>query len=131
MEFTAFTARLGKSQGRITPRNAVSISGEYTFVLGDDESGRICELSPGDFAEIVQQVNVTEHNFIFADMRLRVPAGMPASYYWEVSMTVDGAKMASIRCDAGKERPITDLAANTSKLSGMHQVGVRLELMES
>ena len=130
MEFTAFTARLGKSQGRISPRNAVSVSGEYAFVLGDDEPGRVCELAPGDFAEIVQQVDVTEHNFIYADMRLRVPAGLPAQYYWEVSITVDGAQMARIRCEAGKERHITDLAANTSKLTGIHQVGVRLELME-
>ena len=62
-------------------------------------------------------------------LRLRVPAGLVAGLAWEVSITVDGAKAARATCPAGRERVLTDLAANVSKLSGTHQVGVRLELV--
>lgn len=131
MEFDAFTARLGASQGRTAPQSDVSIIGNYAFVLGDDDPGRFAELTTGDFAEIVQQVDVTAHDFVYADMLLRVRSGLPLTYYWEVSITVDNVKVATATCSAGKERTISDLAANTSKLTGFHQVGVRLELMES
>jgi hypothetical protein len=34
-----------------------------------------------------------------------------------------------MRARSGRERLVTDLAANVSKLSGVHTVGVRLELV--
>lgn len=46
MALTAFTSRLGRGQGRLaTPKATV---GEYAFVLGDAEPGRLFELAPGD-----------------------------------------------------------------------------------
>jgi len=61
---------------------------------------------------------------------MRVPPGLPESFAWETSLIVDGAKHARATCAAGREREITDLAANVSKLAGTHEIGVRLELLE-
>ena len=48
---------------------------------------------------------------------------------WEASITVDGIKAARATCPAGRERVLSDLAASVSKVTGVHQVGVRLELV--
>ena len=58
-----------------------------------------------------------------------VPAGTPAGLAWEASLVVDGTALARMRAKPGRERLVTDLAANVSKLSGVHTVGVRLELV--
>ena len=131
MEFDAFTARLGTGQGRIVPKNTISLSGDYVFALGDDEAGRLYNLAPGDFAEVVQDVDLTDHDLVRTNLHFRVPSDLPGDYCWEVSIVIDGVKSAKATCLSARERKITDLAANTSKLTGLHQVGVRLELMES
>jgi hypothetical protein len=123
MARTAFTSCLGRSQGRI------ATSTNYTFVLGDDEPGRFFELALGDHVEIKQETDLTGEMLVRALLRLRVPASTPSGLAWEASIVVDGAKYARIRARAGRERLTNDLAANVSKLSGMHIVGVRLELV--
>ena len=50
--------------------------------------------------------------------------------FTEASIVVDGTKRATATAKPGRSRTLTDLAANVSKLSGVHQVGVRLELVE-
>jgi len=45
-----------------------------------------------------------------------------------VSIRVDGAALAQATAKAGRERALTDLAANVSKLTGVHTVAVRLAL---
>lgn len=129
MELGAFTSRLGVGQGRIEPRSLVAPSGDYVFVLGEDEPGRFFELDAGDRAEVVQDTDLTSVDLVRAWLRLRVPASRIPGLAWEASITVDGAKAARATCPAGRERVLTDLAANVSKLSGTHQVGVRLELV--
>jgi len=131
MELDAFTARLGLGQGRIAPSNAGPASGDYVFVLGEDEPGRVFELAPGDRAEVVQDTELTGVDLVRAHLELRVPSSLPAGLAWEASIVVDGTKRARATCPAGRERRITDLGANVSKLSGVHQVGVRLELVEA
>jgi hypothetical protein len=42
---------------------------------------------------------------------------------------VDGVKLASTTCGAGRARELTDLAANVSKLAGDHEVAIRLTLV--
>jgi hypothetical protein len=130
MDLDAFTSRLGLGQGRLAPVNAAPASGDYVFVLGEDEPGRIFELGSGDHAEVVQDTDVTDMDLVRAHLRLRVPASLPATLAWEVSIVVDGVKAARATCRAGRERVLTDLAANVSKLTGLHEVGVRLELVE-
>lgn len=130
MELDAFTSRLGLGQGRIAPVNSVPVSGDYVFVLGDDEPGRIFELDSGDHAEVVQDTDLSGVDLVRAHFRLRVPSSLPTTLVWEVSITVDGVKQARFACTAGRDRVATDMAANVSKLSGVHQVGIRLELVE-
>ena len=127
MALTAFTSRMGQGQGRLaTP---LATSGDYAFVLGDVEPGRLFELAPGDWAEVTQSTDVTGVKLLRALLRLRVPSSTPAGLAWEASLVVDGAKYASVRARPGRERLVTDMAANVSKLSGVHTVGVRLELV--
>ena len=127
MALTAFTSRLGQGQGRLaTP---LATSGDYAFVLGDAEPGRFFELAPGDWAEVTQPTDVTGVKLLRAVLRFRVPASTPAGLVWEASLVVDGVKYASVRARPGRERLVTDMAANVSKLSGVHTVGVRLELV--
>lgn len=127
MALTAFTSRIGRGQGRLATPKATG--GEYAFVLGDDEAGRLFELEPDDHAEVTQQTDLTGVMLVRALLRLRVPASTPAGLAWEASILVDGTKLARMQARPGRERLVTDLAANVSKLSGLHTIGVRLELV--
>jgi len=129
MALTAFTSRLGLGQGRIRPSHAPTQAGELVFVLGDDEPGRFFELAAGDHAEVTQSVDLTGAALVRAVLRLRVPKTLPAGLAWEAAIVVDGVSFARARSGRGRERVITDLAANVSKLAGVHAVGVRLELV--
>lgn len=129
MELDAFTSRLGLGQGRIRPLNAPVPSGDNVFVLGEDEPGRFFDLEPGDHAEVSQQTVLTDVDVVRAALRLRVPKTLPAGLAWEVAMLVDGTKLVAASCKPGRTRVVTDLAANVSKLSGLHTVAVRLELL--
>lgn len=130
MELTAFDRRLGLGQGRIAPAGARPASGDFVFVLGDDAPGHRYDLAPGDHAEVVQGVDLTGVDLVRAHLRLRIPAGVPDGLAWEASIVVDGVKRATVTARPGRERDITDLAANVSKLAGGHAAGVRLELVE-
>jgi len=127
MALTAFTSRLGRSQGRL--RTSRAASGDYAFVLGDDEPRRFFDLAAGDHADVTQSADLTGVKLVRAQLRLRVPASTPANLAWEASIVVDGNKLARMRARPGRERLVTDLAANVSKLLGVHVVGVRLELV--
>lgn len=129
MSFAVFTSRLGLGQGRVRPTSLPAGSGEYAFVLGEDEPGRLFELTVGDRAEVVQDTDLTDLDLVRAHFGLRVPAGVPAGFAWEASILVDGVKLAIATARPGRSRTVTDLAANVSKLSGMHTVAVRLELV--
>ena len=127
MALTAFNSRLGRGQGRLAPPRATG--GEAAVVLGDAEPGRLFELAPGDHAEVTQQTDLTGVMLVRALLRLRVPASIPPGLAWEASIIVDGNKLAFMRAKPGRERLVTDLAANVSKLSGLHTIGVRRELV--
>jgi hypothetical protein len=129
MTLTAFDCRLGLGQGRLRRQARTPGSGEHVFVIGDDEPGRMYDLAPGDLGEVTQQVDLTGADLVRALLHLRVPDTVPAGMAWEASIVIDGAKLSRATCLAGKERTMTDLAANVSKLVGMHQVGVRLQLV--
>jgi hypothetical protein len=120
MELTAFTSRLGEGQGRLGPG---------VFVLGDDEPGRTVELARGDHVEVTQVVDLTGVTLVRTSMKVRTPTRMPLGFTWELSIVVDGVKYSGVTLRAGSERSLDDLAANVSKLTGQHTVGVRLELV--
>jgi hypothetical protein len=120
MELTAFTSRLGEGQGR---------HGPGVFVLGDDEPGRTFEFARGDHVEVTQVVELTGVTLVRTSLKVRTPKRMPLGFAWEVSIAVDGVKYSGVTLRAGSERSLDDLAANVSKLTGQHTVGVRLELV--
>jgi hypothetical protein len=126
MALTAFTSRLGRGQGRLATSKATG--GDYAFVLGEDEPGRLFELGPGDHAEVTQSTDLTGVKLVRALLRLRVPASTPGARVGGLHRRRRHEARAHAR-EAGRERLVTDLAANVSKLSGVHTVGVRLELV--
>ncbi len=125
MELTAFNSRLGTSQGRLGPND----EDEYRFVLGDNQPGYLHNLEPGDHAEVIQETDLTDIDLVRAELTLSVPDDVPSPMYWEASIIVDGTAYARTTCRPGRFREITDLAANVSKMTGLHQVGVRLALV--
>lgn len=129
MELDAFRSRLGLGQGRIRPLNALVPSDGNVFVLGEDEPGRHFELEPGDHAEVSQQTDLTDVDLVRAALRLRLPKTLTSGLAWEVAMLVDGTKVATATCKTGRTRAVSDMAANVSKLEGLHTVAVRLELL--
>jgi len=131
MALTAFTSRLGSGQGRVlaVPTSEQASSSDHVFVLGELEEGRFFELAPGDHVEVTQETDLTGVHFVRAALRLRVPASLPAGFAWEASLVVDGVKHAQATARPGRERLLGDLSANVSKLSGVHRIGVRLELV--
>lgn len=129
-DFDAFTSRLSLGQGRV-PAATASGNGAWAFVLGDVQAGRDCELTVGDHAEVVQDADLTGLALVRARVTLRVPPRMPPDLAWQVSLIVDGVKHAIVTGRARRTRALTDLAANVSKLSGMHRVGIRLELVST
>ena len=104
MAFTPFDAALGTRQGRLEPAGFEPTSGDFAFVLGSDVPGHEHDFEIGDFAEVQQAVDLTSENFI-------------------------RARKASMVAAAGRTRDRADMAANVSKLSGVHTVGLRLELV--
>jgi hypothetical protein len=123
MDLDAFTSRLGVGQARI-----VAADGTVSFVLGDAAAGRRFDLAAGDHVDVTQTLDVTGVALVRAALHLRVPAGLAPELAWEASLIVDGAPKARASCEAGRSRDILDLAANVSKLTGLHDVGVRLSL---
>ena len=131
MARTAFDARLGASQGRLAAGDgSPAPSGDYLFVLGDAEAGRFHELASGDHVEVRQTVDLTDADLVRAQLRLRVPGSAPPGWRWVASIRVGGNPLAQATCARGRERVLTDLAANVSKLAGLHEVAVRLALEE-
>ncbi|MEM6288620.1 MAG: hypothetical protein AAF845_15895 [Bacteroidota bacterium] len=77
-----------------------------------------------------QAVDLTDADFVRAQLRLRVPESTPTGWRWVVSVRVDGSPLAQATCAPGRERVLTDLAANVSKLAGVQDVAIRLALEE-
>ncbi len=129
MALTAFTSRLGVAQGRLLAAASSESDSDYVFVLGERDRGRLFNLAPGDRAEVTQAVDLTGVVLVRAALSLDVPESVPTGLAWEASLVVDGVKFATARARRGRRRALTDLAANVSKATGVHTVGVRLELV--
>ena len=113
----AFTARLGLSQGRVT-----TASGDVVFVLGDLEPGRMADLAPGDYVEVVQTLDVTGVGVVAVAGTLRAPGAGK----WHVGLRVAGVEVAGIDGWPGRTRNVSDLTANVSGRSGPTEIAVRL-----
>lgn len=129
MAFTPFDAAMGSRQGRIRPAGFDPTSGEYAFVLGSDATRHLHDFEIGDHAETQQNVDLTGQNLVRAKIRMRNAPEIPAGVNWEASITIDGTRQTAMLLRPGRTRDRADMAANVSKLSGVHLVGLRLELV--
>lgn len=127
MELDAFSSQVGLTQGRLDP----GLNGEHVFVLGDELGGRVAEMSPGDFAEVAQDADVTDVDLVRVWLRLRVPDDVPPGLAWVAAITVDDRVVARGTVRPGQTRDLTDLLGNVSKLAGTHRIAVRLELVRT
>ena len=129
MAFTPFNAVLGIRQGRMDPNGFVPTTGDYAYVLGSDLSGEMYDFNIGDYSEVNQDIDLTEVNFIRAQVKLRNALEIPQGVNWEASITVGGEKKTTMKIKPGRSRDRSDMAANVSKLTGVYIVGLRLELI--
>jgi len=98
MELNAFNARLGSSQGRLSAEGD-----DFVFVLGDDQSGYFHDISPGDHANVVQETDLTDVDFIRAEVAFRVPEGaLPPDCFWTVAIVLDGTIYCRATCLPGR-----------------------------
>lgn len=122
MTLDAFRARLGVDQGRVIA------DGSAAFVLGARTPGRTHTLVVGDHAEIVQRLNVTDADLVRVTATCAMPA-VPSALRWSLTVRVDGAVLAERVLPSGRAVVVRDLAANVARLTGEHDVAVRLELV--
>ena len=80
MDLTAFNSRLGISQGRIP----LDETGEFMFVLGDDLPGYFHNLEPGDFAQVVQPVDLTDIDLVRTELTVEIPDDTPSTIGYEI-----------------------------------------------
>ncbi len=125
MALTAFTCRLGESQGRLP---AAGSANDYVLVLGDQSPGRFAHLVAGDHVEVAQDADLSDVALICANLELTVPKSVPAGLTWSASILIDDAPVACAEGRPGQVRAIADLAANVARLKGVHRVALRLEL---
>lgn len=128
MALTPFTSRVGVSQGRLQATGAQPRTGDHVFVLGDDTRGRVYNLAEGDYVEVLQDTDLTGVDLVRTNLTFRTPDDVPAGLEWQAQIVVDGVAVARVAGRPGRTRSIADMAANVSKLSGVHSVGVRLAL---
>ena len=93
MELTAFNSRLGFSQGRI-PLNET----DFVFVLGDDVPGYFHNLEGGDYAQVVQGIDLTDENIVQTELTVKIPDSTPTTIGFELS--IGGCNHSDIYADA-------------------------------
>ena len=81
--------------------------------------------------QAAQDIDLTDVDLVRADMTLRTPDDVPDGWSWRASITIDGQVYARILGWPGRTRAIPDIAANVSKLTGVHEVAIRLDLIEA
>ena len=97
-------------------------------MLGDEQPGEFHEIKIGDFAEVVQETDLTGVSLVRLSGNIHIPESTPPDLKWVVSITIDDIPYSRLTCLPGHSREIGDMAANVSKLTGIHRVGVRLIL---
>lgn len=129
MTLDAFTARLGIDQARIARSDSQPGAGSHAFVLGSAHATRH-ELTPGDYVEVSQDVDLTDETLVRVAGLATVPDEGGFGPQWEVSLRVDDEARASLRIASGRSRDLGDLGANVSRDQGVHRLAVRLQFVQ-
>lgn len=127
MEFTAFDRDRGDAQLRVPAPNGPGVVDlGLAFILGHDLEGVERELEPGDYVEVVQNVDLTSVNQVGASFAVRGPA-VAAPDPWYFKIFVDTTEVLSWIIESGRTRVFTAYGVNVSKLTGAHDVKYRLQ----
>jgi hypothetical protein len=87
-------------------------------------------LKVGDCQQVFQDIDLTGANLIRVAFNFDVPTALPEGYVWEVSILVDDVKKSRMTMNTVRSRTRCDMAANVSKINGIHKVEFRLALAE-
>lgn len=142
--------RLGKygtNFGRVNPLPYSAPHGEWVFCLGiqgrsdlhpyyhsEEQLGELYEIpygmKAGDKEDVSQDIDLTGVNIVRFAGFMKLPTEAPPNHAWELSLIVGGVKKSRMRISKKRQRTRYDMAANVSKLDGLHKVAFRLELVE-
>lgn len=125
MELDAFTAALGKRQGRV---RAPGESGAHLLVLGDVEARRARNLTVGDYVEWSQDVELRADEVVRIRGTMSTP-DVPPGLAWELSIMIDGRKAARLLAAPGRTQRLDDMVALATDALGSREVALRLELV--
>lgn len=130
MPVTSFNRYPGTKQGRIAPKGAAPVAGDYVFCLGHDDPRHFEQLRVNDFIKVEQSNTFTPGTRVFrATVRVRPPEAVPTGLQWSLQLIIDNVIMAQHILAPGARLRTRTLSANVSKFSaGEHTVAVRLVL---
>lgn len=128
MSLTVWNRAMGTLQGRLVPRGFVPPEGSFAFVLGCDLPGFTGRVEVGDFVEVRQQASFGEAKLLRLRAQLRPPTTVPAGILWRFAIRIDGVERVAAMLMPGRTRDRLDLAVNVSKLTGEHELALRLAL---
>jgi hypothetical protein len=119
---TLFASALGEHQGRIE-----RVDGRAIFVLGASTPSLRGRLAVGDWVEVAQELDCTGIHLVRLAGTVRVPDESPPGATWVLSIRLPFERLTEWTLRPGTRR-LDDLAANVSRLVGVHRIAVRLAL---
>lgn len=125
-EATPFDYAMGVGQGRRAPGEGTPPHGDYIFCLGlDGVESPLFEFEDEDYGEVYQDLDLSAVVLVRAVVRLKKQAAVDGLVWW-FAFTVDGIEFTPrTYLETKRTRTRNDLAANVSKLEGIHRVGFR------
>ena len=103
--------------------------GEHVYVLGYELAGLFHRFAAGDFAQTEQEDDFGSTNIVRVVALIRSTDVMPSNLAWRFSLLLDGVAYTTRLLEPKRDRALVDVAANVSKLIGLHTLGFRLDLV--
>lgn len=124
-EATPFDYAMGVNQGRKAPGEGTPPHGDYIFCLGIDGESPSFEFGDEDYGEVYQDIDVSAVVLVRGILRLKKKP-VEQDVRWWFAFTVDGVEVTRrTYVEPKRTRTRNDLAANVSKLEGIHRIGFR------
>lgn len=98
MALVAWNRELGTAQGRIKPKVAAPIDGDYVFCLGSERENVRETLKAGDYVQVLQSGSFAQRIVRF---RMRtIYRAPPTGFSWQVTVLVGGSALLTFALDA-------------------------------
>lgn len=122
--------RDGADEVQVGPQGLVAApEGEHVFVLGYELPGMFHRFSVGDFAQVEQEEDFGATKVVRVLAIIRPSVIMPSNLAWRFSLLLDGVLYTSRLLEPKRDRRLVDVAANVSKLAGLHRLAFKVELV--